>query len=65
MPPALLMDAVDALKVLSHGFKLCSTDTDTRIGIGPIQIRGYVIFPKNPIRGYVLVIFYKININAF
>jgi len=22
---------------------LCSTDTDTRIGIGPIQIRGYVI----------------------
>ena len=45
--------------------RLCSTDTDTRIGIGPIRIRGYIIFPKNPIRGYVLVIFYKININAY
>ena len=24
--------------------RLCSTDTDTCIGIGPIRIRGYVIF---------------------
>uniref|UniRef100_A0A0A9BFH9 Uncharacterized protein n=1 Tax=Arundo donax TaxID=35708 RepID=A0A0A9BFH9_ARUDO len=24
-----------------------------RIGIGPIQICGYAIFPENPIRGYV------------
>ena len=32
---------------------LCYTDTDTRIGIGRIRIRGYVNFLKKPIRGYV------------
>ena len=41
---------------------LCSTDTDTCIGIGPIRIRGYVIFPKNPIRGYVLIFLETNNI---
>ena len=49
----------------SCSLRLCSTDTDMRIGIGPIRIRRYVIFLKNSIRGYVLVIFYKININAY
>ena len=36
---------------------LCSMDTDTRIGIGRIRIRGYGNFLKNPIRGYVLLFF--------
>ena len=36
---------------------LCSTDTDTCIGIGRIQIRGYGNFLKNPTRGYVLLFF--------
>ena len=35
--------------------ELCSTDTDTRIGIGRIRIRGYGNFLKNPIHGYVLL----------
>jgi len=35
------------------GKKLSCTDTDTRIGIGRIRIRGYANFPKKPIRGYV------------
>jgi hypothetical protein len=39
---------------------LSSTDTDTRIGIGRIRIRGYGNFLKNPIRGYILL-FFKIN----
>jgi hypothetical protein len=38
-------------RLTSHN--LCSTDTDTRIGIGRIRIRGYANFPKNLIRGYV------------
>ena len=37
--------------------RLCSTDTDTRIGIEKIRIRGYNNFLKNPIRGYVLLFF--------
>ena len=42
--------------------ELCSTDTDTCIGIGPIRIYGYVIFLKNPIRGYVLIFLETNNI---
>ena len=46
----------------SHPFSalylnLCSTDPDTRIGIGRIRIRGYGNFLKNPIHGYVLLFF--------
>ena len=33
---------------------LSSTNTDTCIGIGRIQIRGYGIFPKKTRYGYVL-----------
>ena len=29
---------------LASTFELCSTDTDTRIGIGRIRIRGYIKF---------------------
>ena len=36
---------------------LCSTDTDTRIGIGKIRIRGYGNFLKKPIHGYILLFF--------
>uniref|UniRef100_A0A0A9FJK7 Uncharacterized protein n=1 Tax=Arundo donax TaxID=35708 RepID=A0A0A9FJK7_ARUDO len=42
----------------SNTSMLSCTDTDTCIGIGPIPIRGYVIFPKkNPIREYVSIIY--------
>jgi len=37
-------NAVAALQILKVSFMLCSTDTDTRIGIGRIRIRGYVKF---------------------
>ena len=30
--------------VVAYGGALCSTDTDTRIGIGRIRIRGYIKF---------------------
>ena len=42
---------------------LCCTDTDTCIGIGRIQIRGYGNFLNNPIRGYVYYLKNKNNNN--
>ena len=41
---------------------LCCTDTDTCIGIGRIQIRGYGNFLNNPIRGYIYYLKNKIII---
>jgi len=50
-----LMVVLNALvNLFSWGKKLSCTDTDTRIGIGRIRIRGYGNFLKNPIHGYVL-----------
>jgi hypothetical protein len=48
----------------SYRESLCSTDTDTCIGIGRIRIRGYGNFLKNPIHGYVYYLKNKIKNNS-